>query len=452
MMGVKAPVSDRLIGAAPVGRDHDRPSGDAGSFGAIAFAPRRVSEQPCSEFSANNAWNQNYNTSSPGAQSNNNNKNNNNRARAVRRTDPPPACNVTVEELFQAYYDCRTHKRNTANALIFERRLERNLMDLHRDLCAGTYAPGRSICFAVLYPRPREVWAADFRDRVVHHLIYNRVAERFHRRFIADTCACIPGRGTLYAVQRLERHLRSATQNWTQPKWVLQMDIANFFVSIDKPILDGLLATGIEDAYALHLARIVLHNDPTRDPIYTGNPDHLKQIPPHKSLFNAGGNGLPIGNLTSQFEANVYLDPLDQYAKRVLKLRHYARYMDDIIIIGDSPAALRETAEALAAFARDRLRLTFHPKKTHIQRADQGIDFVGWIVRPHARYLRRRTITRAHRTLRVGAENLPASINSYFGLMRRANAYRQRQRIGDKARLAGLRPNPALTKVTPCNI
>jgi hypothetical protein len=84
-------------------------------------------------------------------------------------------------------------------------------------------------------------------------------------------------------------------------------------------------------------------------------------------------------------------------------------------------------------------------------RAEQGIDFVGWIIRPHARYLRRRTIRRAHHTLRTGAENLPASINSYFGLMRHANAYRQRQRLGAKARLAGLNPNPALTKVTPCN-
>lgn len=250
---------------------------------------------------------------------------------------------------------------------------------------------------------------------------------------------------------RAERHLRSATQNWTQAKWVLQMDIANFFVSIDKGILDGLLAAGIEDDYALHLARIVLHRDPTRDPIYTGNPDHLKQIPPHKSLFNAGGNGLPIGNLTSQFEANVYLDPLDQYAKRVLKLRHYARYMDDILIVGDSPGQLQDVAQALQTFARDRLRLTFHPRKTHIQRAEQGIDFVGWIIRPHARYLRRRTIRRAHHMLRIGAENLPASINSYFGLMRRANAYRQRCRLADKARTAGLRPNPALTKVTPCN-
>lgn len=450
MMGVKAPVSDRLIGATPVGHAHDRPSGDAGSFGATDFAPRRVSEQPSSEFSSNNAWNQNYVTSSPGAQNNNNNKNNNNRARAVRRTEPP-ACNVTIEELFQAYYDCRTRKRNSVLALAFERRLERSLMDLYHALHDGSYTPGRSICFAVLYPRPREVWAADFRDRIVHHLIYNRVAEHFHRRFIADTCACIPGRGTLYAVQRAERHLRSATQNWTQAKWVLQMDIANFFVSIDKGILDGLLAAGIEDDYALHLARIVLHRDPTRDPIYTGNPDHLKQIPPHKSLFNAGGNGLPIGNLTSQFEANVYLDPLDQYAKRVLKLRHYARYMDDILIVGDSPGQLQDVAQALQAFARDRLRLAFHPRKTHIQRAEQGIDFVGWIIRPHARYLRRRTIRRAHHALRIGAENLPASINSYFGLMRRANAYRQRCRLADKARTAGLRPNPALTKVTPCN-
>ena len=303
----------------------------------------------------------------------------------------------------------------------------------------------------MLYPRPREVWAADFRDRIVHHLIYNRVAERFHRRFIADTCACIPGRGTLYAVERAERHLRSATENWTRPQWILQMDIANFFVSIDKQILDELLADGIDDAYALQLARIVLHRDPTRDPIYTGNPDHLKQIPPHKSLFNAGGNGLPIGNLTSQMEANIYLDPLDQYAKRTMKIRRLVRYMDDLLIVGDSHEQLHEVASELQAFARDRLRLNFHPRKTHIQRADQGIDFAGWIIRPHARYVRRRTVARAHHRIRTGADNLAASVNSYLGLMTHADAYRQRRTISLHARSVGLRPNPAYTKVTPCN-
>ncbi|HBO82067.1 MAG TPA: reverse transcriptase, partial [Cupriavidus sp.] len=133
-----------------------------------------------------------------------------------------------------AYFDCRRRKRNTHSALVFEQRLERNLRDLHDELMDGSYKPGRSICFVVTRPKPREVWAADFRDRVVHHLLYNQIAPRFHASFIADSCACIPGRGTLYAAERLEAKVRSITQNWVHPAWYLKCDLANFFVSIDK--------------------------------------------------------------------------------------------------------------------------------------------------------------------------------------------------------------------------
>jgi RNA-directed DNA polymerase len=137
----------------------------------------------------------------------------------------------------QAYFDCREHKRNTYTALDFELSLERNLYQLYEDLAGGTYKPGSSICFVVIRPKPREVWAAGFRDRVVHHLLYNRIAPRFERTFIADSCACIEGRGTLYAVKRLERKIRSITENWSRPAYYLKCDIANFFVSIDKRIL-----------------------------------------------------------------------------------------------------------------------------------------------------------------------------------------------------------------------
>lgn len=444
MSGATVPLSDRLIGVAPVSHPHDKSSD---SFGMTSFVPRRVSEQPSSsEFSTNNAWNTNYNTANPGNQ-NNNNKNNANRARAVRRTEAP-ACNVTIEEIFQAYFDCRKHKRNSANAVKFEGSLERNLMRLHRELVDGSYQIDRSICFAVLYPTPREVWAADFRDRIVHHLIYNRIADKFYRRFIADNCACIPGRGTLYAATRAEHHLRSATQNWTQPKWVLQMDIANFFVSINKQILDAQLTAGIDDPYPLHLTRQVLHNDPTGDCIFTGNPANLKRIPARKSLFNAGGNGLPIGNLTSQLEANIHMDPIDQFAKRVLKLKHYVRYMDDIFIVGDSAEQMVALASTLTAFAKDSLALTFHPQKTHIQPAHMGVNFVGFILRPHARYLRRRTIAGAHQKIYKHKRNLAQSLNSYLGLMRHANCWRQRMTLAKQARRAGLRMNRQLTKVT----
>lgn len=120
---------------------------------------------------------------------------------------------LSFEDLVAAYFDCRRTKRNKPSALAFEQQLEHNLTKLHDELVAGAYQPGPSICFVVTRPKPREVWAAAFRDRVVHHLLYRKIAPRFERAFIADSCACIPGRGTLYAARRLEAKVRSATQS-----------------------------------------------------------------------------------------------------------------------------------------------------------------------------------------------------------------------------------------------
>src|SRR5690606_38942008 len=137
----------------------------------------------------------------------------------------------------QAYYDCRCAKRNTNSARMFEQDMEANLLELYEQLRAGTSRPGRSICFVITRPKPREVWAAAFRDRIVHHLLYNHIGAGIEATFIADSCACIPGRGTLYAVERLEAKVRSATQNWSRQCFYLKADLANFFVSIDKRAL-----------------------------------------------------------------------------------------------------------------------------------------------------------------------------------------------------------------------
>jgi len=178
----------------------------------------------------------------------------------------------SFSELVQAYFDCRKHKRNSASALAFELQLEHNLAQLFDELQDGSYRPGQSICFVITHPKPREVWAADFRDRIVHHLFYNRISPRFYARFIADSCACIPGRGTLYAAQRLEAKVRSITQNWSKPAHYLKLDLANFFVSIDKRIVWNLLSAQINEPFWIEVAKIILFHDPRQDYIYHGNP------------------------------------------------------------------------------------------------------------------------------------------------------------------------------------
>jgi RNA-directed DNA polymerase len=348
--------------------------------------------------------------------------------------EPEPSADPDLFALLvQAYLDCRRTKRTSASALAFEAHLERNLCELHDELANGTYRPGRSICFVVTQPRPREVWAAAFRDRVVHHLLYNRIAPRFVASFIADSCACIPGRGTLYAARRLEHHVRSATANWARPAHYLKCDLANFFVAIDKRVLWGQLAARItvtREAWWLRLAHTVLFHDPRIDVDVQGRPADLARVPAHKSLFNAPADtGLPIGNLSSQFFANVLLDALDQHVKHRIGARHYVRYVDDMVLVHRSPQWLNAALASMGAFLRDELQCQLNPRKTILQPADRGIDFVGQVIKPWRRTTRPHTVKRAlQRVATMPAPDVWATGNSYLGLLRQASHSRDDRR------------------------
>lgn len=328
----------------------------------------------------------------------------------------------SFEKLVQAYFDCRRHKRTTASALRFEQRLEHNLLALHEALEDGSYRPGPSICFAIRRPRPREVWAAGFQDRIVHHLVYNQIAERFHRRFIADSCACIPGRGTLYAARRLEAKVRSQTQNWSRPGFYLKVDLANFFVSIDKRVLWPLLMQQIPERWWRGLTKTVLFHDPRADYVVRGDAATLAAVPAHKRLINAGRyHGLPIGNLSSQFFANILLNELDQHVKHRIGARHYTRYVDDMVLLHESPDWLNGALDGINAFLPG-LGLSLNPRKTILQPIHRGIDYVGQVIKPWHRTTRRRTVHAAlDRLSTMEAPDLFASSNSYLGLLRQAS-------------------------------
>lgn len=357
-----------------------------------------------------------------------------------------------MAELTAAWLDCRRSKRGTAAARAFELDLEANLAALLEDLNAGTYAPGPSICFVVTRPKDREVWAAGFRDRVVHHLLHRAIGARFERAFSADSCASIKGRGTLYAALRLERHVRAATANWMRPAWYLKADLANFFPSIDKRILLELLERRVPEPFWRDLAARVILHDPRPGVDLRGDARRLARIAPAKSLFHQPAHrGLPIGNYTSQFGANVYLDELDQLVKHRLRARHYVRYVDDFILLHESPQQLNAWHAKIAAFLADRLGARLNEAKTILQPAARGIDFVGHVVKPHRRTLRRRTLNDAlHRLERMQAERLPAAANSYLGLARQATrSHRDRARIANLVRRRGLAVDHQLTKAYP---
>lgn len=355
----------------------------------------------------------------------------------------------SLEQLAQAYFDCRKNKRNTGSALAFETNLERNLIQLRDDLLTGNYKIGKSICFVITHPKPREVWAATFRDRIVHHLFYNHVAPRFEHSFIADSCACIKGRGTLYAAKRLESKIRSATQNWQQPCYYLKMDLSNFFVSINKHILFDLLAKKITDPWWLALTKTILFHDPRQHYTLQCSQQLLKRVPAHKRLTSQPAHlGLPIGNLSSQFFANVYLNELDQFAKHTLRARHYIRYVDDFIILHESARWLNGARRDTEAFLAQHLAAQLNPTKTIIQPVARGVDFVGQVVKPWHRTIRRRTEKHAIEKLKsTPLPTLRETANSYFGLFRQAShSQHKRSKLAKIILMRGKSVNKNLTK------
>ena len=339
----------------------------------------------------NNAWHVNFNNGNV----NNNNKSNSYYVRAVRGGK---CLLLSFESVYRAYLYCRKRKRGTINALRFEYDLLDNLINLALDLQKCTYRPSSSVCFITTMPKLREIFAADFRDRVVHHLVVRELEKIYEPKFIHDSYASRQGKGTHAAVKQLQRFMRKATKNQKRPAYFLQLDIRSFFMSIDKNILfrileEKLLRRKIQESNALlYLLHCIIYHDCVKDHVFKGDPVMLDKIPAHKSLFKTPWDkGLPIGNLTSQFFSNVYLNELDQFAKHVLKCRFYVRYVDDFILISPRREKLAEWRNHIEAFLEKRLALRLK-EKSKIKKVSDGSDFLGYIIRPSYILSRKRVV------------------------------------------------------------
>ena len=263
--------------------------------------------------------------------------------------------------------------------------LESEILKLREELQSRTYRPSKSICFAITDPKLREVWAADFRDRVVHHLLIDYLEPIWERMFIFHSYACRRDKGNHKAIYYL--------QKITAPNlFYFQTDVQSFFVSIDKSALFSLVKKYVKEPEILWLSEKIIFHDPTKDYIAKGDLTLLESVPPHKSLFGKINCGLPIGNLTSQFFANVYLNELDQFIKHSLKCHHYFRYMDDLLFLHRSKEQLIEWREKIKTFLENNLKLKLHPKKQTLQPITYGINFCGYIVKPSHTLIRRRTV------------------------------------------------------------
>jgi len=332
-------------------------------------------------------------------------------------------------QIYDCYIKCRKNKRNTASQLKFEINAEQNLLRLQDKLNKRTYKPAQSICFVVDRPKLREVFAADFRDRVIHHVLVDHLEPIGEPQFIYDSYACRKNKGTHRAVKRLQTFTRSITENNSRQAYCLQLDIRSFFISINKDILFELVKKYTQDSDMVWLARTIIYNDCTEDCMTTKGKGLLKYIPEHKTLFKQVKNkGLPIGNLTSQFFANLYLNELDQFVKHNLKCRYYLRYTDDLIILHQDKRQLENWMAEIGAFLKEILDLALNINKTSIRPISNGIDYLGYIVRPFYILVRRRVVNNLKAKIYNGRLN-HASYMSYLGHFKHANAYRLQKHI-----------------------
>jgi RNA-directed DNA polymerase len=316
---------------------------------------------------------------------------------------------TSFENLYRAARKARRGKRSKQAVEAFEFDLEKNLVGLRRDLLERTYQPGPFRTFTITDPKPRLISAAPYRDRVVHHALCNVLEPIFERSFVYDSYACRRGKGTHAAV---DRYTAFARKN----RYVLKCDVRKFFPSVDHAMLLERLARKIKDPDAMWLAGVIVkHSNPQEE---------VPGFFPGDDLFTTleRRRGIPIGNQTSQFFANVYLDSLDHFVKERLGCRYYIRYCDDFVILDNDRRRLGDVRCAVEQFLLG-LRLWLHPKKRTISRVEDGLRLLGYRVWPDHRFLDRRGLARFGRRLRTYQRLYRAGLLSPQSLTQRIRAW-----------------------------
>jgi len=320
--------------------------------------------------------------------------------------------------LFEAWDEFKKGKGKKPDVLAFERNLEQNIFQLSRDLKQKIYTHDAYKGFFISDPKRRHIHKASVRDRVLHHAIFKALNPIFEPTFIATSFSCRIGKGTHKGVEALEHMLRQESKNYTHICYTLKCDVKKFFDSIDHKILLAILARKIRSADTMWLLQRVIEG-------YRSNPGDER------------ARGVPIGNLTSQLFANIYLGELDQFMKHTLKVKKYARYTDDFIVISQDRTYLASLLTPIEDFLRRELKLELHPEKVMIRKVTQGVDFLGYVVFPHHILLRKRTKRRIERKLaekillckggQLSKEKFTHTWRSYFGVLFHANAYKLRR-------------------------
>lgn len=332
---------------------------------------------------------------------------------------------TSFENLFEASRKARRGKRLKSSVIRFENDLEEELLLLHSELREKSYTPGSYREFTIYERKKRKISAAPYRDRVVHHALCNIIEPIFETTFIFDSYACRKDKGTHRAVERFSAFCR-------KNRYVLKLDIKKYFPSIDHRILSEKIERKIKCPDTLWLVRTIIDASNPQDPVI--------EYFPGDSLFEPllRRKGIPIGNLTSQFFANIYLNDLDHYVKERLRCRYYIRYVDDLCVLDDSKSRLWEVREGIERFLEGE-RLKLHPRKVVVAPVSIGIDFLGYRIFPTHRLLRKdnaihfrrkmKTMAKLYREGRLTWGKINASVQSWIGHAKHADTWGLRNSI-----------------------
>jgi len=314
---------------------------------------------------------------------------------------------VDLENLLKAWKEFLKGRKRKPDVLLFQKHLMDNIFSLRDDLFNHTYRHGDYKAFNISDPKPRNIHKASVRDRLLHRAIYRQLYPFFDKTFIAHSFSCRNNRGTHRAIKDFCSASHKVSKNNTKTCWVLKGDVKKFFASIDHQILFEILTKYISDQNTLWLLKEVI-----------------------ESFCVKPGVGLPLGNLTSQLLANIYLNEFDQFVKHKLKVKYYLRYADDFVLMAENRRWLEQQVLLIKNFLWERLRLILHPQKIFIKTFSSGVDFLGWVNFPDHKVIR----TSTKKSLMKKIEENPKSetIASYLGLLKHGNTYKLRKIILDK--------------------
>jgi retron-type reverse transcriptase len=285
----------------------------------------------------------------------------------------------SYENLFLAYKKARKHKTTKHYVLKFEEKLEDNLLLLRSELLLHCYKPKPLVNFIIRDPKTRKISKSDFKDRVVHHALCNIIEPIFEKKFIYDSYANRKGKGTLKAIERFDCFKRKVSVNNIQKCFVLKADIKHYFDEVNHNALIDIIKNDIKDPNIIWLIKVILKN-------YKGKTPY---------------RGRPLGNLTSQFFANIYLNELDHYVKSVLNIKYYIRYVDDFVIFGKNECELMNYKNQINQFIKNSLQIELHPEKCKIIQLNRGIPFLGFRIFYYHRILKRSNVTKFKNNLKI---------------------------------------------------